>query len=192
MGYPSPMSSSFVYHPHVYQSDGTVVTPDIVIDRVFASGADGLAPVPVSHLTSTAVLQQVAEAPVGAPAVVLVAASFGMLISVGAIFGDALPVARSAWRYDDIRDGYGDIRLGSWTTDGGRRTAFVAENLSALLQPEDAMHALGNPSGLKPGTAVFIGHPARLGESLAANRFEVALETDKRLLNYGFDIERLG
>lgn len=192
MGYASPMSSSFIYHPHVYQSDGTVITPDILIDRAFASGTDGLLPVPVSRLTSAAVIQQAPDAPVGTPAAVLVAASFGMLVSVGAILGDVLAIARAAWRYDDIRGGYGDIRLESWTVRAGKRTAFVAENLAGLMTPVDAMGALGNPSGLKPGTAVFMGHPARLGESIAADRYEVALDADKRSLTYGFEIEPVG
>ena len=61
MGYAPSMSSGFIYHPHVHQSDGTVVTPDIAITRIFASGPDRLAPVQVSRLTSAAVIQQAAE-----------------------------------------------------------------------------------------------------------------------------------
>lgn len=192
MGYVSPMSSSFVYQPHVYRSDGTVITPDISIDRVHVSGADGLTSVPVSRLTSAAAIQQVADAAVGAPAVVLVAASFGMLVTAGAIFEDTIAIARAAWRYDDIVDGYGDIRLGSWTVRDGKRTAFVSETLAGLMSPADAMGALGNASGLMPGTAAVIGHPARLGESLDADRYEVALDAEKRSLTYGFDIETIG
>tara|TARA_R110000868_G_scaffold50260_4_gene160816 strand:- start:18139 stop:18699 length:561 start_codon:yes stop_codon:yes gene_type:complete len=183
------MSSSFVYCPHVRQSDGTIVTPDIAIDRVFASGAEGIVPVPVSRLTSAAALQRVADAPVGTPAVILVAASFGMLVSVGAILGDVLAMARTAWRYGDIGSGYGDIVLRSWTMRDGKRTPFVSETLADLPPPADILSGLGNSAGLKPGTAVFIGHPARLGESLPADRFEVALERAGTALTYGFDIE---
>jgi hypothetical protein len=192
MGYAPSMSSGFIYHPHVHQSDGTVVTPDIAITRIFASGPDRLAPVPVSRLTSAAVIQQTADAPVGAPAVVLVAASYGMLVSVGCILADAVAIARAAWRYDDIAAVYDAIMLRSWTVRDGKRTAFVSENLSGLMSPADAMGALGNTSGLKPGTAVSIGHPARLGESLAADRFEVALDAEKRSLIYGYDIDGIG
>jgi hypothetical protein len=192
MGYASSMSSSFIYHPHVHQSDGTVVTPDIAIDRVYASGADGLMAVPVSKLTSAAVLQQEADAPIGAPAVVLLAASYGLLVSVGAILEDALAFGRAAWRYDDIRDAYGDAVLRSWTVEAGKRTPFVSEKLGALMSPADVMGTLGNPSGLKPGTAVFIGHPAGLGESLPADRFGVALEIGDRVLSYEVEIEALG
>ena len=187
------MSSSFVYHPHVHQSDGTVITPDILIEHVFASGADGaLAPVPVSRVTSAAVLQQSAGAPMGAPAVVLVAASYGLLVSVGAILEDFLPVARVAWRFDDIGEGYGDIELRSWPVHDGKRTAIAPEKLSALMSPADAMAALGNPSGLKPGTAVFIGHPVPLGESLSAERFDVTLVSDKAELTCRVNIELIG
>lgn len=190
MGYAWPMSSSFIYQPHVQQSDGTVITPDILIDQVYASGPDGvLAGAPVSRVTSAATLQQSAGAPMGAPAVVLVAASYGLLVSVGAILEDCLPVGRTAWRFDDIRDGYADIELRSWAVHGGKRTAYVSEKLAALTSPADAMAALGNASGLKPGTAVFIGHPVPLGESLAAERFEVALGAAGDALTYGLDLE---
>jgi hypothetical protein len=191
MRYASPMSSSFVYHPHVHQSDGTVITPDIAIDRVFASGADGLAACPVSRLTSAAAIQQPAGAPIGTPAVILLAASYGLLIAPGVILEDALALSRAAWRLDDIRDGYGDVTLGSWTIEAGKKTAFQSETLDGLMSPTDVMGALGNASGLKPGTAVFIGHPAGLGESLSVDRFEVALQMGARTLNYGFEIEVL-
>ena len=193
MGYALPMSSSFVYQPHVQQSDGTIITPDILIDRVHVSGADGvLAPVPVSRVTSAAALQQSAGAPMGVPAVVLVAASYGLLVSVGAILEDFLPLARTAWRNDDIADGYDDIVLRSWAVHDGKRTAFVSENLSALTSPADVMAALGNASSLKLGTAVFIGHPVPLGESLSVERFDVALDAGNAQLQYGFGIEALG
>jgi hypothetical protein len=37
MRYALRMSSSFVCQPHVVQFDGTVITPDIAIDRVYAT-----------------------------------------------------------------------------------------------------------------------------------------------------------
>jgi len=51
------------------------------------------------------------------------------------------------------------------------------------------MAALGNASGLRPGTAVFIGHPAPLGESLSLDRFEAALILGNSEINYRVDIE---
>jgi len=192
MGYASPMSSSFVYQPHVHQSDGTVITPDLLIEHVYASDADGIIePVPVSRVTSAAVLQQSPGAPTGVPAVVLIAASYGLLVSVGAILEDFLPMARAAWRFDDISDTYDEIELRSWTVHDGRRSPFVSEKLSALTSPTEAMTALGNVSGLKPGTAVFIGHPVPLGESLPVERFDVALTTAHIELAYRVNIEML-
>jgi len=151
MGYALPMSSSFVYQPHVHQSDGTVITPDILIERVFVSGTGGvLSTVPVFLVSSAAALQQPADSPIGAAAVVLVAASYGLLVSVGAILEGALPVARAAWRFDDVGSAYGDVNLRSWGVQGNKRTAFVSEQLAALMSPTEAMAALGNASGLQP------------------------------------------
>lgn len=193
MGYALPMSSSFVYQPHVHQSDGMVITPDILIERVYASAAGNtLAQVPVSRVTSATVLQQSAGSPIGTPAIVMIAASYGLLVSVGAILDDVLPVARAAWRFDDLREVYDDIDLQSWTVQNGKRTEFVSEKLSALMSPGEAMAALGNSSGLRPGTAVFIGHPAPLGESLTFERFEVALKVEDSEISYTVDIEAIG
>ena len=187
------MSSSFVYQPHVAQSDGAVITPDIAIDRAYATiSSSGLEPEPVARLTSSAVIQEPADAPLGAPAVVLIAASFGMLVSVGVIALDFLPIGRTAWRYDDIRDHYDDIDLRSWVMEGGNRTEFVSEKLLVLMSPTAAMTGLGNAAGLMPGTAVFLGHPSGLGESVEVERFEVALEGKIGALKYGVDIERIG
>jgi hypothetical protein len=186
------MSSSFVYQPHVHQSDGTVLTPDFLIERVYASGTDRtLAQVPVSRVTSAAVLQQSAGSPIGAPAIVMIAASYGLLISVGAIFEGFLPVARTAWRFDDIREIYDDIDLRSWAVEGGKRTELVSEKLSQLTSPGDVMAALGNHSGLRPGTAVFIGHPAPLGESRPLDRLEVGLKAQKSGITCTVDIHAI-
>lgn len=192
MVYASDMSSSFIYQPHVRQSDGAIVTPDIVIEHVYASTPDGLDAAPVARLTSVSVLQQTAEADIGAPAMVLVAASFGMLVSVGTILDDVLPVARQAWRYDDIRDSFGDIVLKSWTIRGDTRTVLGSEHLRDLTSPKDAMEHLGNPAGLKPGTMVFLGHTALFGESVLAERVEIALEAAHDTLLYGLDLETIG
>lgn len=186
------MSSSFVYHPHVHRSDGTVITPDIAVDRVFVSGPAGLEAAPVSRLTSAAALQQSADAPVGTPAVVLLAASYGLLVSVGAIIDDLLAVSRAAWRHDDIERGYDDIDLRSWTVREQKRTPVLSQKLGALLPTADAMGALGNSSGLKPGTAVFIRPAAPLGESVAADRIEVALEAGENRIHHAIDIEPIG
>lgn len=191
MGYVSVMSSSFVFQPHVHQSDGSVITPDILIERVYLSRDGTMEAVPATRLTSAAVLQQSADAPVGTPAVVLLAASYGMLVAVGAIFDDALAIGRAAWRHDDIRNVYDDIVLRSWTVEDGKRSAFLSEKLGSLQSPPEAMGALGNSSGLKPGTAVFISPPEPLGESLAVDRLEVALESDARVLQFDVALEAL-
>ena len=115
-----------------------------------------------------------------------------MLIAPVVILEDALGLGRAVWRLDDIRDGYGDVMQRSWTVAAGKKTAFQAETLGGLMSPADAMGALGNASGLKPGTAVFIGHLAPLGESLPVDRFEAALEFGDRSLSYGIEIEPLG
>lgn len=185
------MSSSFVYQPHVHQSDGTIITPDIAIERVYIAGPAGLEAVPTARLTSAAALQQPADAPVGAPAVVLLAASYGLLVCVGAVLGDVLAIGRAAWRFDDIERSYSDIDLVSWTTRSDARSALLSEKLGALMQPVQAMEALGNPAGLKPGTAVFIGPAAVLGESVAIDSFAVSLESNVGALSYEIQIDIL-
>mgnify|MGYP000026500250 CR=1 FL=1 len=193
MGYAPTMSSSFLYRPHIRQTEGTVVTPDLLIDRVVRPRGGGYAAIPVSQLTAATALQAPDGAPPGGPCCVLAAATFGMLISVGAALTDGLAVSRQAWRYDDVRADLGEAVLRSWSFTGETRRPHLSAALRELRLPDEADRALNRSGGLRPGTMVFFGFPAEAGDSVPAERFEVVLELpDGRALDYACDVTPVG
>ena len=181
------MSIGFVFHPHVRRLDGATVTPDILIDRVRVVGPDGVEARPVAHLTTGAALQRPSVGTIGKPAYVLVAASFGTLIAAGAVFDDALPVGRDAWRCGDVRSGFRGPLVRFF--DDGAQT--VADRPCRVPTPSEALERLGDEAAPAPGTAVFVygAEPA----VVAAHRMEVRLERESgELLLHGFDIVDTG
>ena len=183
------MSRSFIYQPHVRQFGGTIITPDIAIDRVYVAGGGTPASMPVSWLTSDVVLQHPEGDPLGAAAIVLGPASYGVVVSVGAIMNSTLPVARQAWRLEDISDVSARMMLRSQALKNGSVLEKTTVLVGDLTSPEDMVKSLGSPLGLKPGTMVFLPTTQALGEDVAADRFEVTLEAGEETLVYGLDLE---
>ena len=164
------MIASFVFRPHVRRSDGSIVTPDLLVDRVRVVGPDNVEARPVTQLTMEAILQRPAECAAGRPAYALVAASFGTLLAAGAVFDDALPVGRVAWRYADARSGFrGPLAC---FVDGDGRTAI--DRPVRVPSPSEAMERLGDGSALAPGTAAFVHGAAPA--AIPARRMEISLE----------------
>ena len=181
------MSAGFVFHPHVRRSDGATVTPDILIDRVRVVGPDSVTTRPVTHLTAAVALQRPADGIICKPAYVLVAASFGMLVAVGAIFDDALPVGRDAWRCDDARSRFRGPFARFY--DGSAQT--VIDQLSRVPTPPEVMERLGDGTAPAPGTAVFVHGAAPA--VITAHRMEISLErASGECLFHGFDIVGTG
>ena len=177
------MSASFVFRPHVRRSDGATVTPDILIDRVRIVGPDGVEARPVTQLTTETALQRPTDGAAGMPAYALVAASFGALLAAGAVFEDALPLGRAAWRYADARSGF----RGPFARfiDGGGQVAV--DRPARVPSLSEIMERLGDGSALAPGTAAFVHGDA--SAAVAARRMEISVErTSGEPLSHGFDM----
>ena len=92
----------FLYRPHVHQLDGTI-TPDLAVDHLLVDGEAspaGLSPALTLPWRDASIV----------PAVIVFAAGFGSLLSLGflaTVNGEASPrwclVSRAAWRLDDVR-----------------------------------------------------------------------------------------
>jgi hypothetical protein len=81
----------------------------------------------------------------------------------------AKPVARDAWRYDEVKPHWDKLVLRSWA-DG---TLYQEGMLSAMRSPEDLMQRYG---GLEPGYAMFGGTFAAKGGIRPSRKFEMELE----------------
>jgi len=111
------MSDSFLYQPHVRESDG-VLTPDLVVDRLAlarASDPDPTLPLPINLLSCATEIQQLGDTACGSVALVVIAAGRGAVVTVGSDHWDpalaktggpahqtcAKPVSREAIRLND-------------------------------------------------------------------------------------------
>src|SRR5204862_1834125 len=66
----------------------------------------------------------------------------------------AKPIARDAWRYDEVKPHWERLVLRSWIPEGGGKVLYQEGAVSAMRTPEDLMQRYG---GLKPGQAMFGG-----------------------------------
>ena len=107
------MTTSFVFRPHVRETE-TVVTPDLLIDRLEVARGNTRRPVPVDRLCMASDFQVVGTGTVADAAVVLIGAGGGMLIGAASDhrrpgeppggLACAKPVCREVWRYADVAD----------------------------------------------------------------------------------------
>ena len=109
----------YLYKPHLH-APGFITTPDIIIDRLFRVTGNGqqgvdLVSVPVNSIGSNPELQCGDKTVTVIPAVFLVAAGAGALVSIGAevLMAETrlTRVSRFAWRHKHLDDHLDRIRL---------------------------------------------------------------------------------
>ncbi len=188
------MASSFIYRPHVVEGE-TLVTPDILIDDVSVSVAgEALIRSPNDRLSMNTEIQTVGESCADG-AVALIAAGAGMLIGLASIHRDrALDSAlgfregtkllcRQAWRYKDMADHAGDLRLNVRASDN----AILQDG--TLLSMMDINRIEQIPSG---AVMLYAGLPL-LADASGSTVYELTL-TDPVLdrdLNYRYSAAKI-
>lgn len=120
---------------------------------------------------------------------VLVQSEAGLLVSVGSDHTDreveaygvtvskqvcGKPVARTAWRFDDVAGHWDQLELRSWVTRGGERHLYQEGTVAGLLSPQELMAKLG-ANGLPIGAAMFCGTLAAIGGVAGGEAFEIEL-----------------
>ena len=184
------MAAGFLFQVHLRNPDGTVVTPDIAIDRVVVAdlgcGEPRFHLVPVDRLTTATEMQQLGGAAHGAAAVVLVAADAGMMVGLGSDHLDpepdgararqacAKPLCRDAWRYDDVAGHWGRLEV--------RSSAARGVSLGSAPAPGAVVRAFAGGDRLPRGTALFLsglGADGEAGDRFAAELADPVL--DRRL-----------
>ena len=183
------MTSSFIYQPHVHQSNNEIVTPDIAINRAYIFEDGRHSAVPLSHLNSHVVIQKPGNTLSVMPVVVLIEAGFGMLVSIGVACPDSLLVSRKAWRYQDISGIYGNLTLRSLTIEARTPRVDSEVGIGELPSVAEIMEALGNRAGIKPGTAVFVMQKKISKKSVLADHYEVILEDPERCLSFAIELQ---
>ena len=102
----------------------------------------------------------------------------------------AKPIARDAWRYDEVKPHWEKLTLRSWIIESGKRVLYQEGTVDAMRSPEDLMARYG---GLKAGYAMFGGTFAAKGGIRPAGRFIMELEDPilKRKISHEYAIRVL-
>lgn len=102
----------------------------------------------------------------------------------------AKPIARDAWRYDEVKPHWERLVLRSWILENKTQTLYQEGEVSAMRSPEDLIQRYG---GLKTGYAMFGGTFAAKGGIRPAARFIMELEDPvlKRSLRHAYEIRVL-
>ena len=102
----------------------------------------------------------------------------------------AKPVAREAWRYDEVKPHWGRLILRSWIAEKGQRVLYQEGSVDAMRSPEDLISRFG---GLPAGHAMFGGTFAAKGGIRGSQKFEMELEDPvlKRSLRHVYSIRTL-
>lgn len=102
----------------------------------------------------------------------------------------AKPIAREAWRYEEVRPHWERLVLRAFIAENGSRVLYQEGSVAAMRSPEDLLERYG---GLKAGEAMFCGTFAAKGGIRGSQKFEMELEDPvlKRSLRHVYSIRTL-
>ena len=164
------MSSSFIFRPHIYDGN-TITTPDVLIDDVYiADGQDktpSVSRITNDRLTTAPEIQVLGGDTIAQAAIVLIAASAGMLIGIASnhkcihqedpqLFSK--PISRQVWRFQHVADHW-EYLLMQLSCGTGE---MIQNGKLAEFAPIDEIIPLisSDQSSLQQGTAVLcVGLP---------------------------------
>jgi len=189
------MASSFIYRVHIETLD-SIVTPDILIDRLLVAqmGDSGPLPIPIDRITTDNEIQVVGSGSVAEAALALIGSGAGMLVSIASNHGypDGLdgrlsfakPLCRHAWRYNEVSNHVSALVL---------RTAVITSNGIEIV----AQDAIGNfftsdIVEVPVGTAILYSELTPKGQ-LSSSNFQIELEDPilGRILRFRYRVQAL-
>ena len=159
------MSTSFIFRPHVIETD-SVVTPDILIDDVYVADSRGdnlkISRITIDRLTSNPEIQVLGRDTTADAAIFLVGAGAGMLIGLASNHchlnqGDpqmfSKPVCRQIWRFDDVVSHWQELVIRA----AGPKDDVLQEGLVGNIAPvkEIVSEVSTGQSTLLSGTAIM-------------------------------------
>ncbi|MGB7184947.1 MAG: DUF2848 domain-containing protein [Burkholderiaceae bacterium] len=131
-------------------------------------------------VTQQAVIQTLGPASSGEVEPVLFAAEDGIWLTVGSDHTDrdieragialakqlcSKPVARTAWRWDEVRPNADTMLIKSWIHDDGDRSAYQQGTLEEILPLDALLEQMHSQTGrgMEPGTLLFCGTVPAIG-----------------------------
>lgn len=105
----------------------------------------------------------------------------------------AKPMSRDVWRFDEVADHWDVLEMRCWRVRDGQRALYQEGKVTRLLDPRDLIERLTGESQLPPGTAMFCGTQAVIGEMGHGESFEVELHDPvlNRSLRHAYRVETL-
>lgn len=90
------------------------------------------------------------------------------------------PMGREVWRFDEVADHWDSLEMRCWRVRDGQRALYQEGKVTRLLDPRDLIGRLTGESELPPGTAMFCGTQAVIGDLGHGEAFEVELHDPVR------------
>ena len=146
--------------------------------------------VAASLLTTAPAIDVAGQATSGEVEVVLVSLDDGIWVGLGSDHTDrkaeaqnvtlskqlcAKPIAPVLWRFAELADHWDRLLLRCHVIEGGRRL-YQDGSTSLQLRPKDLIAGYANGPALPPGTAMFCGTFAVIGDITPAECYELGLE----------------
>ncbi|AZG14647.1 DUF2848 domain-containing protein [Cupriavidus pauculus] len=105
----------------------------------------------------------------------------------------AKPMGREVWRFDEVADHWDALEMRCWRVRDGQRALYQEGKVTRLLDPRDLIGRLTGEDQLPPGTAMFCGTQAVIGEMGHGELFEVELHDPvrNRSLRHAYRVEAL-
>lgn len=165
-------------------------------------------PLAASLLTTADVIEVPRDDSSGEIEVVLLQADDGLYVGVGSDHTDRKveaydvtvskqmcdkPVGTQVWRFDDVADHWDSLEMRCWRVRDGERALYQEGKVTRLLDPRDLIQRLTGESSLPPGTAMFCGTQAVIGELGHGEAFEVELHDPvrNRTLRHAYRVQSL-
>lgn len=167
-----------LYKPHVTNADGDVTTPDLMVDRVEIYVAGSMTLMPVHRLTPDVELQTPAGNLNVTPAIVLISAGGGSLLSVAAIvrpcdcslYSADVLISRTSWRLRHLRD-----RLQTLSMELEIPNHRESTKISAILDGAPVVQEADDESALARGVMQIYAADALTVTTRAPAAISVAL-----------------
>lgn len=105
----------------------------------------------------------------------------------------AKPIGHEVWRFDEVADHWDALEMRCWRVRDGQRSLYQEGKVTRLLDPRDLIERLTGEAQLPPGTAMFCGTQAVIGELGHGDAFEVGLHDPvrNRTLRHAYRVEAL-
>lgn len=184
------------------------------IEELKAIGVQPPSRVPIYYrvaaqlLTQDDRIQVVGEDSSGEVEPVLVGAADRLWVTVGADHTDrkvesygiavskqvcAKPVARTAWRFEEVEPHWDRLIVRSFVLENGRRVLYQEGDLARLRDPRELVFGWKDEKRLPAGTAMFCGTMPAIGAIRSSRRFEMELDDPVlgRRISHAYDIETL-